>query len=96
MHNHNPSIESHSHDDADLTAGGGGLGFQAQQAQPRWRVRALNEQGGTVFSAIVTVPEVADAMQFAAQGLYNNQFVDYDNDWVPGPVAKLTIEKVLG
>jgi hypothetical protein len=96
MHNHNSSIESHSHDDADLKQGVDWALSNQMPAALRWRVCALNEQGDTVFSAIVTVPEVADAMQFAAQGLYNNQFVDYDNDWVPGPVAKLTIEKVLG
>jgi hypothetical protein len=99
MHNHDHGIESHTHDDAGLVAGDAAqvqdwaLGNK-MPAPPRWRVRYENEQGGTVFSAIVMVDSIVDAQQFAAQGLHNTQYVDFDNEWVSGPVTKLIIERV--
>jgi hypothetical protein len=71
-----------------------GTNIPAPPPSPRWRVHTENEQGGTVFSAIVAVDQMGDVIQFAMQGLFNAPFVDYDNGWVPGPGTKLTIEKV--
>jgi hypothetical protein len=94
MHDHNGHEHEHDYTQDPLTPGQPANAVYAPTPSPRWRVRAENIDGATVFSAIVTVPEVADAMQFAAQGLYNTQFVDFDNDWQPGPVVKLLLEKV--